>query len=124
MELERISDDAVHVREDVSSGPAEPSQAVQPGPATFRERMREPIDLGRPVPYLSPSQIADYLGHRPAWVWRKIRSRQLRASRWSGSGELRIAWKDFLAFLAAGQLDTERSNPEQQPIGFRFGAAR
>ena len=119
MERERILEDAVLVREDVSSRPAATSHTVHVGPATFRQRTREPIDLGRPVPYLSPSQIADYVGHRPAWVWRKIRSRQLKASRWSGSGELRIAWQDFVAFLAAGQLDEERSNTEQRAAELR-----
>ena len=75
---------------------------------TFRERMNQPIDLASPVPYLSPRQIADHVRHQPSWVWRKIRSRQLKASRWSCSGELRIAWEDFIAFLAAGDTEAGR----------------
>ena len=80
---------------------------------TFRERMHEPIDLRRPVPYLSPSQVATYVGHQPAWVWRMVRRGQLRASRWSASGELRIAWRDFLAFLAAGYGQPEATIPHE-----------
>ncbi|MHB8618646.1 MAG: hypothetical protein ACYDAG_03605 [Chloroflexota bacterium] len=72
--------------------------------------MRQPIDLGQPVPYLSPHQVADYVRHDTHWVWRQIRSGQLKASRWSGSGELRVKWADFLAFLKAGE---ERYDPFQ-----------
>lgn len=72
--------------------------------APVRALLSQAIDLAHPRPFVSVKQIADYTIRSPEWVWRKIRSGELPASRWGGHrGEIRVKWEDFLELLQAGE---------------------